>query len=68
MTENEAIEWVYDQDESQSHDAYDPWWDTLEAAFIAIVGRKPTAQEEREGVWSHLCAMTPNCGTRPDTT
>ena len=57
MTKDEAIEWVYDQDDSQEIDT-----EELDAAFLALYGRLP---EDDESVWSLCCAATPNCGTRP---
>ena len=60
MTKAEAIEWVYGQDESGECDH-----DDLRAAFAALYGREPTEDDEQEGLWSHCCAATPNCGTRP---
>ena len=30
--------------------------DELDAIFVAIFERKPTAQDRREGVWSHCCS------------
>ena len=51
MTKKAAIEWV------QSHaddDELDD--DDLEAAFVAIFGRKPDDDEYDQGLWSHICA------------
>lgn len=60
MTEAQAIEWVYDQDESgEVHQ------DQLEAAFAALHGREADADDRQNGLWSMCCNMTPNCGTRP---
>jgi hypothetical protein len=60
MTEKQATEWVYDQDESADVDQ-----DQLEAAFAALVGREPDDDDRAAGIWSLCCSMTPNCGTRP---
>jgi hypothetical protein len=51
MTKREAKAWVRahsDDDELPDHE--------LAAAFTAIFGRRPDAQDRREGLWSHLCA------------
>jgi hypothetical protein len=61
MTENEATEWVYDQDEQGSEIDQE----ALEAAFAALYGRAADDQDRRDGLWSLCCAATPNCGTRP---
>lgn len=61
MTEAEAIEWVYDQDESGEVNQ-----DRLEAAFRGLAGRDADDDDRQAGLWSLCCAMTPNCGTRPD--
>lgn len=66
MTEHEATEWVYDQDESSEIDELQ-----LEAAFRALAGRalagrEPDDEDRRAGLWSLCCSMTPNCGTRPE--
>lgn len=50
MTKREAEKWVRTVDEDSIND------DDLEAAWLAIFGRKPDSQERREGIWSHLCA------------
>jgi hypothetical protein len=60
MTEAEAVEWVYDQDEQGEVDQ-----DDLLAAFVALYGREPDDDEYRD-MWSHCCNATPGCGTRPD--
>lgn len=61
MTEAEAIEWVYSQDESQEVDQ-----DQLEAAFAALHGRPADDEDRQNGLWSLCCNRTPNCGTRPE--
>ena len=63
MTETEATEWVYDQDEAGEVDQ-----DQLAAAFAALHGRPADDDDWQNGLWSLCCNMTPNCGTRPDTT
>lgn len=60
-TEAQAIEWVYDQDETQEVDR-----DQLEAAFAALYGRPADDEDRQNGLWSLCCNMTPNCGTRPE--
>jgi hypothetical protein len=65
MNEKEAIEWVYEQDESQTHQDDDSWWNDLDEAFRGLYGRLPTQYEYEIGVWSLCCSATPNCGTRP---
>lgn len=60
MTENEATEWVYDQDERCPIDQ-----DKLEAAFAAIAGRPADDDDRQSGLWSLCCQLTPNCGSRP---
>ena len=62
MTEAEATEWVYSQDESGDINQAE-----LEAAFTALYGRKPDQDDHNNGLWSLCCNMTPNCGTRPQT-
>mgnify|MGYP001592828029 FL=1 len=61
MTKTEATEWVYDQDEQSVLDQ-----DDLRAAYRALVGAEPVEQSELEGLWSHCCAATEGCGTRPE--
>lgn len=61
MTEAEAIEWVYSQDESCEVEKAE-----LEAAFRALYGRPADDHDRRDGLWSLCCNMTPNCGTRPE--
>lgn len=61
MTEAQATEWVYDQDENGSIDQSE-----LEAAFAALHGRPADASDREAGLWSLCCAATPNCGTRPE--
>ena len=61
MTEAQATEWVYDQDESCDIDQ-----DQLEAAFGALYGRTPNDDDRHAGLWSLCCAATPYCGTRPE--
>ena len=61
MTEVDAIEWVYDQDERYEVDQ-----DQLEAAFAALYERNPDDEDRQNGLWSLCCAATPNCGTRPE--
>ncbi len=61
MTEAQAIEWVYDQDEHGEVDQ-----DQLEAAFLALYGRPADDEDRQNGLWSLCCNMTPNCGTRPE--
>lgn len=63
MTEAEATEWVYDQDETGEVDQ-----DQLEAAFAALHGRPADDDDRQNGLWSLCCNMTPNCGTRPEPT
>ena len=60
ITKNEAIEWVYAQDESEEVDQ-----DQLETAFTALYGVSPDDEDRLAGLWSLCCAATPNCGTRP---
>ena len=54
MTEAEATEWVYAQDES------DPSLpqDELEAAFAALYGRPADDEDRQSGLWSLCCAAT----------
>ena len=61
MTEAEATEWVYSQDESGEVDQ-----DQLEAAFEALYSRPADDDDRQNGLWSLCCNMTPNCGTRPE--
>ena len=61
MTEAQATEWVYAQDEAGQIDRED-----LTAAFAALYGRPPDADDEAAGVWSLCCAATLGCGTRPE--
>lgn len=61
MTEAEATEWVYSQDESGEVDQ-----DQLEAAFAALYSRPADDDDRQNGLWSLCCSMTPNCGTRPE--
>jgi hypothetical protein len=49
------------QDESGEVDQ-----DQLEAAFAALHGRPATDDDHQNGLWSMVCNMTPNCGTRPE--
>ena len=60
MTEAEATEWIYDQDEIGELDQ-----DQLEAAFAALHGRPADDDDRQNGLWSLCCHMAPNCGTRP---
>lgn len=60
MTVDEAMEWVYEQDDSELLQS-----EKLEAAFTALAGRPPNDYDWQIGLWSLCCSMTPNCGTRP---
>lgn len=60
MTDAEATEWVYRQDESDEVDK-----EQLESAFRGLAGRAATDDDRQAGLWSLCCSMTPNCGTRP---
>ena len=51
MTRQEATEFVRAHSDQ---DAIDD--DDCEAAYIALYGRKPDAQDRAEGIWSHCCA------------
>lgn len=62
MTTKQATEWIYDQDDT-SDDINEV---QLEAAFVALYGRKPDDDDRQAGLWSLCCAATPNCGTRPE--
>jgi hypothetical protein len=60
-----AIEWVYDQDDSDDHHD-DPDWDAaLRRAFRALYGREPDDDDKQAGLWSLCCAACPHCGKRP---
>lgn len=61
MTQRQATEWVYSQDETSSVDNGE-----CEAAFAALYGRPADDEDRRAGLWSLCCAVTPNCGTRPE--
>lgn len=50
MTTQEAENLVRNIDESGIDEA------DIEAAFTAIFGRTPDAQDREEGLWSHCCA------------
>jgi hypothetical protein len=63
MTRSQAIEWVYDQDEAS--DDIDGL--KLEEAFAALYGRPSEFGDQEDGLWSLVCAATPNCGTRPES-
>jgi hypothetical protein len=62
MTEQQATEWVYDQDDTS--DQIDE--EQLEAAFEALYGRPADDEDRQNGLWSLCCNATPNCGTRPE--
>lgn len=51
MTRQEAVEWVRTRDDQEQLDEND-----LREAFHALYGRWPDAQDEEEGVFSHVCA------------
>ena len=61
MTEQQAIEWVYNQDESGEIDSAQ-----LEQAFAALYGRPADDEDRQAGLWSLCCAACENCGTRPE--
>ena len=61
MTKDQAVSWVYDQDENDG----DVDESQLEAAFRALYGRPSDEEDQLVGVWSLCCAATENCGTRP---
>lgn len=63
MTKSQATEWVYDQDEQGEIDR-----DELTAAYVALYGSQPDADDSVGTIWSHCCNATPNCGTRPLST
>lgn len=62
MTESEAIEWVYNQDENNGPLDVDE----LESCFEALFNRVPCDEDRQNGLWSLCCSATPNCGTRPE--
>jgi hypothetical protein len=51
MTKIDALEFVRCHADDDSMDQ-----DELRAAFRALYVRAPDAQDEEEGLWSHLCA------------
>jgi len=61
MTRDEAVEWVYNQNEDDEIDEGE-----LNNAYMAIFGRLPDFDEDKGTKWSHCCAATPGCGTRPE--
>ena len=54
VAEAEAITWVREQDEDSELDQQE-----LEAAFHALYGREPDADDRQAGLWSLCCAATP---------
>jgi hypothetical protein len=60
-----AIEWVYEQNDSGDHNG--DWVSdaALHRAFLALYRREPDAAEEQAGLWSLCCAACPHCGMRP---
>jgi hypothetical protein len=61
MTVAQATEWVYEQDEDREINQGE-----LETVFSALYGRLADDEDRQNGLWSLCCAMTPNCGTRPE--
>lgn len=51
MTKTEAIELVNAADDNDQLDDA-----TMRDMFAALYDRQPDAQDEREGLWSHICA------------
>lgn len=63
MTEAEALEYVRTHDDDTADEG------DLPEVFRALYGRRPDAQDEEEGLWSHCCAAVedgaewcPHCG------
>jgi hypothetical protein len=55
MTKREAYEFVQNTFDDDNVDD-----DRLRAAFVAIFGRQPDADETVD-MWSHICSATPHC-------
>jgi len=53
MTKSEATAWVRDHEDDSEMYAED-----LAAAFAAIYGRAPNAQDREDGPWSLCCVAT----------
>jgi hypothetical protein len=68
MTVKQATEWVYSQDESDDQHDNPTWQSELDVAFGALYGRAADDSDREAGLWSLCCAVTPNCGTRPERT